>query len=909
MFDQFGDFKRQLPDRDADETNDWVRSLDSVIADEGKARAQFIMYRLLKRARQHNLGLPPLTATRYINTISPEQEPPFPGDEQIERRIRRMIRWNAVAMVLRANNRAPGIGGHLATYASAATLYEVGFNHFFRGKDAAGMGDQVFFQGHAAPGIYARAFLEGRLTEDQLDHFRQEVQPGRGLSSYPHPRLMPDFWEFPTVSMGLSPLAAIYQARFNRYLEHRGIKDTSHNRVWAFLGDGETDEPESLGSLSVAAREGLDNLTFVVNCNLQRLDGPVRGNGKIIQELESVFRGAGWNVIKVIWGREFDELLAHDVDGVLVDKMNDTLDGEYQKLSVESGAYIREHFFGPDPRLGELVAHLSDDDLAHLRRGGHDYNKVYAAYDAAIKTKDRPTAILAKTVKGWTLGTGVEARNITHQAKKLTEQELKTFRDRLQLPIPDAQLKDAPYYHPGDKAPEIEYLRERRAALGGSMPRRVVVTKTLDLPGDSVFGEFMTGSGTQEVSTTMAFAKLLRNLLRDKGIGERIVPIIPDEARTFGMDPLFKEVGIYSALGQLYEPVDSNLVLSYREAQDGQVLEEGITEAGSSASFQAAGTSYATHAEPMIPLYIFYSMFGFQRTGDEFWAFADARGRGFLLGGTAGRTTLNGEGLQHEDGHSLVVASVIPSIRVYDPAFAYETAVIIRKGIERMHGAAPEDVLYYLTLYNENYAMPARPDGVSDEDITRGLYLFRAAPEVASSGGNGRKAHPPLQVTLLAGGSIMQQALRAQALLAERGVAAEVWSATSYQLLRREALEVERNNRLHPDEQQRTALVTTLLAEPAARGPIVAVSDFVTDWPDMISRWIPGGSWLSLGTDGFGRSDTREALRRFFQVDAESITAAALSELARGGRMDAREARKLIGELGLAEEQAFALRS
>jgi len=907
MFDQFGDFKRQLPDRDADETSDWVRSLDSVIADEGRSRAQFILYRLLKRARQHNLGLPPLTATRYINTISPEQEPEFPGDEGIERRIRRMIRWNAVAMVLRANNRAPGIGGHLATYASAATLYEVGFNHFFRGKDAEGMGDQIYFQGHAAPGIYARAFLEGRLSEDQLDHFRQEVQPGRGLSSYPHPRLMPDFWEFPTVSMGLGPLAAIYQARFNRYLAHRGIKDTSASRVWCFLGDGETDEPEALGSLSVAAREGLDNLTFVVNCNLQRLDGPVRGNGKIIQELESVFRGAGWNVIKVIWGREFDDLLARDVDGALVEKMNETLDGEYQKYSVETGAYIREHFFGPDPRLRELVAHLSDDDIAHLRRGGHDYNKVYAAYDAATRVKERPTAILAKTVKGWTLGTGVEGRNITHQAKKMTEQELKVFRDRLQLPIPDSQLKDAPYYHPGPKAPEIEYLLERRAALGGPMPRRVVVTKTLELPGDPVYGEFMTGSGTQEVSTTMAFAKLLRNLLRDKVVGDRIVPIIPDEARTFGMDPLFKEVGIYSALGQLYEPVDSNLLLSYREATDGQVLEEGITEAGSSASFQAAGTSYATHAEPMIPFYIFYSMFGFQRTGDEFWAFADARGRGFVLGGTAGRTTLNGEGLQHEDGHSLVVASVIPNIRVYDPAFAYETAALVREGIARMYGPDAQDVFYYLTLYNENYAMPARPGDVSDSDIARGLYRFRAAPEITSSGGNGRKAHKQLQVTLLAGGSIMQQALRAQGLLAERGIAAEVWSATSYQQLRNEALEVERQNRLHPDEKQRTPLVTSLLQEAGAHGPIVAVSDFITAWPDMVSRWVPGGAWTSLGTDGFGRSDTREALRRFFGVDAEHICAAVLAELARGGRLDAREARRKIGELGLEEETAFAL--
>jgi pyruvate dehydrogenase E1 component len=903
MFDHFGDFKQQLPDRDPNETGDWIDSLDSVIANEGKARAQFILYRVLKRARQQNLGLPPLTATRYINTISPEQEPQFPGDEEMERRIRRMIRWNAVAMVLRANNRAPGIGGHLATYASAATLYEVGFNWFFRGKDAEGMGDQIFFQGHAAPGMYARAFLAGRLTEDNLDHFRQEVEPGRGLSSYPHPRLMPDFWEFPTVSMGLGPIAAIYQARYNRYLAHRGIKDTSNNRVWAFLGDGETDEPESMGALSIAAREGLDNLVFVVNCNLQRLDGPVRGNGKIIQELESVFRGAGWNVIKVIWGREYDDLLARDVDGVLVDKMQDTLDGEYQKYSVETGAYIREHFFGPDQRLKDLVAHLSDDDIAHLRRGGHDYRKVYAAYDAATKAHGRPTAILAKTVKGWTLGTGVEGRNITHQAKKMTEQELKVFRDRLELPISDAKLKDAPYYHPGPDAPEIQYLMERRNELGGAMPRRVVVTKTLELPGDPVYGEFAAGSGTQEASTTMAFAKLLRNLIRDKQLGGRIVPIIPDEARTFGMDPLFKEVGIYSALGQLYDPVDSNLLLSYRESQDGQVLEEGITEAGSSASFQAAGTSYATHAEPMIPFYIFYSMFGFQRTGDEFWAFGDARGRGFLLGATAGRTTLNGEGLQHEDGHSLVVASTIPNIRVYDPAFAYETAAIVREGIERMYGADPQDVFYYLSLYNENYAMPARPEWVTDEDIAGGLYRFKPAPEVGDDG------RAPLRATLLAGGSIMQQALRAQELLAERGIAAEIWSALSYQLLRNEALEAEHWNRLNPDATPRVPRVTELLREPAEQGPIVAVSDFITAWPDLVARWVPGGWYRALGTDGFGRSDTREALRRFFGIDAESIAATVLAELARCGRIDPADAKRQIEELGLDPGAPFALHS
>ncbi len=903
MFDQYGEFKRQLPDRDSAETEDWVDSLDNLAQNDGADRAQFILYRLLKRARQLNIGLPPLTQTRYINTISPEQEPAFPGDEEMELHIRRMVRWNAVAMVLRANSVSAGIGGHLATYASAASLYEVGFNHFFRGKDAPGMGDQVYFQGHAAPGAYARAFLEGRLTESQLDHFRQEVVPGEGLSSYPHPRLMPDFWEFPTVSMGLSPLAALYQARFNRYLHHRGIKDTSDNRVWAFLGDGETDEPETLGSLSIASREGLDNLIFVVNCNLQRLDGPVRGNGKIIQELEAVFRGAGWNVIKVIWGREWDELLARDIDGVLVHRMGEVLDGESQKFSVESGAYIREHFFGVDERLLALVADKSDDEVKALRRGGHDYRKLYAAYRAAVEHKGGPTVILAQTVKGWTLGPGVEARNITHQAKKLNEAELKIFRDRLQLPISDAKIKDAPYYHPGPEAPEIQYLMERRRLLGGALPRRVVIPKTVELPGDPVYAEFMQGSGTQEASTTMAFAKLLRNLLRDPGIGKRVVPIIPDEARTFGMDPLFKEVGIYSALGQLYDPVDSNLVLSYREATDGQVLEEGITEAGSSASFQAAGTAYATHGEPMIPFYIFYSMFGFQRTGDEFWAFGDARGRGFLLGATAGRTTLNGEGLQHEDGHSLLNASVFPSARVYDPAFAYETAIIIREGLDRMLHQGKDD-LFYLTLYNENHVMPPLPEGADVvAGVLRGLYLFRRAPEVKGADRRG-----PLRATLLGSGSIMQQVLKAQTILAERfGVAADVWSVPSYQLLRNDALEVEHWNRHHPAELPRVPVVTEALAEAAGVGPIIAATDFVKAVPDQVSRWIPGGSWRSLGTDGFGRSDTREALRRFFEVDADHVAFAVLTELGRCGQLAAPAVAKAMEQLGIDAEAPFSL--
>jgi pyruvate dehydrogenase E1 component len=895
MFDAYGDFKRQLPDADSQETQDWIEALDSVVRSAGADRAQFILYRLLKRARQLQIGLPPLTQTRYINTISPEQEPPFPGDERMEQRIRRLVRWNAVTMVLRANNLTPGIGGHLATYASAATLYEVGFNHFFRGKDAPGMGDQVFIQGHAAPGIYARAFLEGRLTADQLDHFRREVVPGRGLSSYPHPRLMPDFWEFPTVSMGLGPISAVYQARFNRYLEHRSIKDTSANHVWAFVGDGEMDEPEALAALGLAGRENLDNLTFVVNCNLQRLDGPVRGNGKIIQELEGLFRGAGWNVIKVIWGREWDELLARDVEGALVHRMNETLDGEFQKYSVETGAYIREHFFGTDPRLRAMVADKTDDELQRLRRGGHDYRKVYAAYAAALAHRGAPTVVLAKTVKGWTLGPGVEARNVTHQAKKLTEAELRVFRDRLELPIPDELLKDAPYYNPGPDSPEIRYLLERREALGGPLPRRVVIPKSVELPGDAVFGEFAAGSGEQALSTTMAFARLMRNLLRDPKLGRRVVPIVPDEARTFGMDPLFKEVGIYAAHGQLYDPVDSNLVLSYREARDGQVLEEGITEAGAAASFQAAATSYATHAEPMLPFYTFYSMFGFQRTGDQFWALGDVRARGFLMGATAGRTTLHGEGLQHDDGHSQLLASILPSVRAYDPAFAYETAAIVRDGIERMLDRG-EDVFYYITLYNENYPQAAMPDDAG-EGIVRGLYRFRPAPLQVPGTGSPVGAPAAPRVALLGSGSILQQVLRAQAILAERfDVAADAWSVTSYQQLRNDALVVERWNRLHPGEVPRVPYVTRTLA--GAPDVKVAATDHVRAVPDQVARWLPG-RWTSLGTDGFGRSDSREALRRHFEVDAEHIVVAALGGLAAGGEMGPDTVARAIRELGL----------
>ncbi len=878
------DFKQQLPDLDEVETREWLDSLDQVLDQAGENRARFLMYKLLKRARQRHIGVPTLTQTRYINTISPEQEPWFPGDEALERRIRRLVRWNAMAMVLRANNRFPGLGGHLATYASAASLYEVGFNHFFRGKDDPGGGDQVYFQGHAAPGIYARAFLEGRLSEDNLDRFRRETGGG-GLSSYPHPRLMPDFWEFPTVSMGLGPLAAIYQARFNRYLQNRGIKDTSQQRVWAFLGDGEMDEPESISGISLAARDGLDNLTFVVNCNLQRLDGPVRGNGKVIQELEGLFRGAGWNVIKVVWGREWDDLLARDKDGSLVEKMNTTLDGEFQKYSVSTGAYVREHFFGPDPHLHGLVEHLSDDDLLRLRRGGHDYHKVYAAYKAATEFTGAPTVILAKTVKGWTLGRGVEARNITHQAKKLSEDELRVFRDRLELPIPDDQIRDAPYFHPGPDSDEVRYMQERRAALGGPVPRRVVRAPALPRPGAPVDAEFNGGS-TTAVSTTMVFARLLRNLIRDPKLGRRIVPIIPDEARTFGMDPLFKEVGIYAAHGQRYEPVDSDLVLSYRESRDGQVLEEGINEAGSMASLQAAGTAYATHGEPMIPFYIFYSMFGFQRTGDQAWAFGDQRGRGFMIGATAGRTTLAGEGLQHDDGHSQVLASTVPVVRGYDPGFAYELAAIIRDGIERMFGDG-EDVFYYVTVYNENYPQPAKPEGV-DEGIVKGLYRFLAAPEIAD---------PKGAVRLVGSGSILQQVLAARDLLAERfGIAAEVYSATSFQQLRHEALQVERWNRLHPDQQARIPYVAQVLGPDG--GPVVVATDWVKTLPDMVAPWITA-PYLVLGTDGFGRSDTREALRDHFEIDARHIAAAALSGLARAGDWDPAAAAAAIRDLGI----------
>jgi pyruvate dehydrogenase E1 component len=888
----------QLPDIDPDRTREWLESFDAAIDTDGRLRARFLMLKLLERARARQVGVPALRSTDYINTIPPEREPWFPGDEHIERRIRAYIRWNAAIMVSRAN-KSVGVGGHIATYASAASLYEVGFNHFFRGKNlSGGMGDQVYFQGHAAPGIYARAFLEGRLTEANLDGFRQEKSHAPlGLSSYPHPRLMSEFWEFPTVSMGLGPISAIYQARFNRYLAARGIADTSKSHVWAFLGDGEMDEVESIGAIGVAAREELDNLTFVINCNLQRLDGPVRGNGKIIQELETYFRGAGWNVIKVIWGRDWDPLLAKDGDGVLVNKMNTTPDGQFQTYTVESGAYIREHFFGGDPRLRKMVEDLSDDDLRKLSRGGHDYRKVFAAFQAARAHVGQPTVILAHTIKGWTLES-FEGRNATHQMKKLTVADLKAFRDRLYLPISDDALEAdlPPYYHPGERSDEIMYMKERRAALGGFLPKRVVRAQPLKLPGDAAYAELRAGSGKQQIATTMALVRLFKDLMKDKEIGKRFVPIIPDEARTFGLDAIFPTAKIYSPHGQEYEAVDRELLLSYKESTKGQILHEGISEAGSMASMIAAGTSYATHAEPMIPFYIFYSMFGFQRTGDQFWQFADQLGRGFVLGATAGRTTLTGEGLQHADGHSLLLASTNPAAVAYDPAFAFEIAHIVRDGLRRMYAGGPngtgEDIFYYLTIYNEPIVQPAEPENADVEGMLRGMHLYSPALGV--------EGRPRAQV--LASGVAMPWALRAQRLLGEEwGVDADVWSVTSWNELRRDAVTCEEANLLDPSNTPRVPYVAARLADTS--GPVVAVSDFMRAVPDQISRWVPT-EYSSLGTDGFGFADTRGAARRFFHVDAESIVLAVLTALAKRGEVKPEAPREAIDQYKLLDVTA-----
>ncbi|MEU1753921.1 pyruvate dehydrogenase (acetyl-transferring), homodimeric type [Micromonospora matsumotoense] len=871
----------QLPDIDPEETSEWVESLDGVIDERGTKRARYVMLSLLERARERQVGVPSLTTTDYINTITPEQEPWFPGDEHVERRIRAYVRWNAAMLVHRAQRPEIGVGGHISTFASSASLYEVGFNHFFRGKNHPGGGDHIYYQGHASPGMYGRAFLEGRLSEDQLDGFRQELShPGGGLPSYPHPRLMPDFWEFPTVSMGLGPLNAIYQARFNRYLQHRGIKDTSQQHVWAFLGDGEMDEVESLGAIGVAAREELDNLTFVINCNLQRLDGPVRGNGKVMQELEAFFRGAGWNVIKVVWGREWDPLLAADTDGALVNLMNTTPDGDYQTYKAESGAYVREHFFGRDQRTRKMVEHLSDDEIWNLKRGGHDYRKLYAAYKAATEHTGQPTVILAKTIKGWTLGSHFEGRNATHQMKKLTLADLKLFRDRLYLDIPDKALEDnpylPPYYTPGESSDEMAYLRERREQLGGYLPSRRTSHKKLTIPGPERFADVKRGSGKQKVATTMAFVRLLKDIMKDKEFGKRWVPIIPDEARTFGLDSIFPTAKIYSPHGQRYTSVDRDLFLSYKESTTGQILHEGINEAGSVASFTAAGTAYATHDEPMIPMYIFYSMFGFQRTGDGFWAAADQMARGFVLGATAGRTTLNGEGLQHEDGHSLLLAATNPAVVAYDAAFGFELAHIVERGLHRMYGADQENIFYYLTVYNEPIHQPVEPSELDVEGLLRGIYRYAAAPQVD---GDAPKAN------ILASGTGMQWALKAQQLLAQDwGVAADVWSVTSWTELRRDAVLCEEHNLLNPGAEQRVPYIQEKLAD--ADGPKVAVSDWMRAVPDLIARWVPG-DYTSLGTDGFGMSDTRHALRRHFHVDAESVAVATLRQLALRGTVPA----------------------
>ena len=877
---------------DAEEAG-WLGSLESVLEfalkNQGPEKTTRFLENLAGRLRQRGLEVPRVVSTPYLNTIPPEKQAVFPGDWEMERRIKSYIRWNAMAMVVNANRKHNGLGGHISTYASCATLFEVAFNHFLRARTEDFCGDIVYFQGHATPGIYARAFLEGRLDEHHLQNFRQDLAEGGGLSSYPHPYLMPDFWQFPTVSMGLGPLLSIYQARFNRYLQARALSHGQEPKVWAFIGDGETDEPETLGSLTLAVRENLDNLIWVINCNLQRLDGPVRGNGKIIQELEAVFQGAGWNVIKVIWGADWDKLLAADKSGLLIKRMMEAVDGDYQKYSVEPGSYTRKHFFGKYPELLKLVNHLSDEQIHKLLRGGHDTRKVYAAYQAAVEHQGQPTVILAKTVKGYGLGEAGEGRNVTHQQKKLNEKELREFRERFGIPVSDEEIAETPFFRPPPQSQERKYLLERRKQLGGFLPERKISARPLEIPRPDFFSELFKGSGRFEVSTTMGFVRLLSMLLRDKGIGRQVVPIIPDEARTFGLDALFREIGIYSPRGQLYEPVDSKSLLYYHEAKDGQILEEGITEAGSMASFVAAGTSYATHGRYMIPFYIYYSMFGFQRIGDLMWLAGDIKAKGFLLGATAGRTTLNGEGLQHQDGHSLILSSTIPTMLTYDPAFSYELAVIIAEGLRRMY-VEGEDIFYYLTLYNENYAMPPMPEG-AEQGILKGLYQFKAGPEKKKL-----KAH------IFGSGPLIRQTLRAQQILAENfDVSADVWSATSYKLLRNDALRARRWNMLHPAETPRKSYLESLLENQ--EGVFVAVSDNLKIVPDQIAPWVPGGL-TTLGTDGFGRSDTRERLRRFFEVDAELTVIATLHALAEKGQLDRRTVERAIKELEVDPEKA-----
>jgi pyruvate dehydrogenase E1 component len=853
------------------DTQEWVDSLRDVIRTRGAARTSRLLQALQIEAQRAGIPLPVTSQTPYVNTIPPEHQAPFPGDRELERRIKSVIRWNAMAMVTEANSKASGIGGHISTYASAATLYEIGFNHFFRGPDDPTGGDLVYFQGHASPGIYARSYLEGHLPPERLHHFRREFAEEGGLPSYPHPWLMPDYWQFPTVSMGLGPLMAIYQARFMRYLEHRGLKERNDQKVWCFLGDGETDEPESLGAISLAARERLDNLIFVVNCNLQRLDGPVRGNGQIIQELEAVFRGVGWNVIKVLWGAEWDPLIEADQDGLLVRRMGEIVDGEYQKYSVAGGAYVREHFYGVDDRLLRMVQHLDDQELWKMRLGGHDPDKVYAAYEAATRHRGQPTVILARTIKGYGLDEAGEGRNVTHQQKELNDQELMRFRDRFDIPLSDEEVIGAPLFRPAADSPEMLYLTDRRRRLGGQVPSRRVVNQPVEAPADELFEEFFEGSGEREASTTMVFVRMLASLLRDSDLGHRIVPIIPDEARTFGMEAFFREFGIYASTGQLYDPVDSGSLLYYKESQDGQILEEGITEAGSFSSFLASGTSAMSYGTTTIPFFIFYSMFGLQRIGDLVWAAGDSRARGFLVGATSGRTTLQGEGLQHQDGHSHLLASTMPNLVSYDPAYAYEIAVILREGIRRMYEEG-EEISFYLTVGNENYLQPPIPEGDREsirEGIVRGIYRFSGPPE----GVDGPR------VRLLGSGALLNEARRAQEALAhDYGVAAEVWSVTSYTELRRDAMAVERWNLLHPTEEARMPYIARALGED--QGLVVATSDYMKALPDGIAKHIDAPV-IALGTDGFGRSGTREELRDFFEVDWRHIVFATLSSLAR----------------------------
>jgi pyruvate dehydrogenase E1 component len=878
---------------EAVETQEWLESLDYVLETGGPERVKHLLHQLQVHAQQAGLQLPFSANTPYINTIPLDRQPPFPGSREIERRIKSMVRWNAMAMVVRANRADRDIGGHISSYASSATLYEVGFNHFFRGRGGGQRGDQIYFQGHSAPGMYARAYMERRIHVELLRNFRNELQEDGGLSSYPHPWLMPSFWEFPTVSMGLGPIMAIYQARFNRYLEDRGLLSREPEaKVWAFLGDGETDEPEALGAISLAAREKLDNLIFVINCNLQRLDGPVRGNGKIIQELEAIFRGAGWNVIKVIWGDDWDSLLAKDTDGILVQRMGEVVDGEYQKYSVEGGAYIREHFFGTDPRLREMVSHLSDEQLHRMRRGGHDPEKVYAAYKAAVETRGQPTVILAKTIKGYGLGELGEGRNVTHKQKELNENELREFRARFGIPLSDEDVPGAPFYRPPEESRESQYLHEHRQNLGGYLPSRTVTCPPLRTPPESLFEEFYQGTGGRPVSTTMVYVRILSKLLRDRNFGPMIVPIVPDEARTFGMEALFRQCGIYSHVGQLYEPVDAASLLYYKEAKDGQILEEGITEAGSMASFISAGTAYATHGINTLPFFVYYSMFGFQRIGDLVWAAADMRCRGFLIGATAGRTTLAGEGLQHQDGHSHVLALPVPNLLAYDPAFAYELAIILREGIYRMT-EAQESVFYYITVTNQNYPMPPMPqDHDIKEGILKGMYKFLSAENPAA----------PLRAQLFGSGAIMNEVLEARKILAESfDVEADVWSVTSYKVLQNDGMEVERWNTLHPTEPPRTAHVSACLAD--APGVFVMASDYMKVLGNALARWFPKPP-VVLGTDGFGRSDGRRALRDFFEVDARHIAFATLSALFKEGQIAADVVQRAISELEINPDKA-----